>query len=523
MAQTVFQRLAATAAAYPEHPALKVKRGADWHTTSWREYRDQVLAVAAGLVRLGVDPGKGVAIMGFNRPEWFLADLGAIAAGAVPTGIYTTNSVDQCQYVADHCEAQIVVVEHREYLDVFLGLRDRLPHLKALVLMDGDAPPGVVSWRDLLALGTAEDAAEVQRRLDAQGPEDLCTLIYTSGTTGPPKGVMICHRNLLFVGDVLAESFELGPDDRALSYLPLSHIAEQVVSLHGPMKGGACTWFAESLEKLGDNLREARPTFFFAVPRVWEKIQAKMQAAGAQNPPLKRKIAAWARKQGLAGSQAEQEGRPRPALYGLANKLVFSKVRERLGLDASRICTTSAAPISRDTLDFFASLGITILEVYGMSECTGPTTLSLPDRYELGKAGFAMKGSELKTAEDGEILMRGPHVCLGYYKNPEATAETIDAEGWIHSGDIGSIDERGFLSVTDRKKELLITSGGKNVAPQPIEALLKGIPVVGQAVLLGDRRNFIAALLTLDPERLPEEAAKAGSPARTEAEAAVCP
>jgi len=249
---------------------------------------------------------------------------------------------------------------------------------------------------------------------------------------------------------------------------------------------------------------------FLGVPRVWEKIQARIVAAAAQNSGLKRRIGAWARSVGLAGGYAEQEGRSKPLLHGLAGRLVFSKVRERLGLDRCRIEGSSTAPIARDTLEFFLSLGIPICEIYGMSECTGPTTFSRPDRYRTGKAGWAMSGTGLRIADDGEVLMKGPHVFLGYYKDEEATREALDQDGWLHSGDIGALDGQGFLSITDRKKEIIITAGGKNVSPQYIEAKLKAIPVVGQAVVIGDRRRYLSALLTLDPERLPEEARRAG-------------
>ena len=274
---------------------------------------------------------------------------------------------------------------------------------------------------------------------------------------------------------------------------------------------------------MAENLREVRPHIFFGVPRVWEKIQAAVEAAGAGNPPLRRRLVAWARRQGLAAGYARQQGRPAPWLAPLADRLVFRKVRARLGLDRARFCITSAAPIARDTLEFFLSLGIPIYEVYGMSEVTGPATFSYPDRYRTGKAGVAIPGTELRIADDGEILMRGPHVFLGYLGDPAATAETLDPEGWVHSGDIGTLDAEGFLAVTDRKKEILITSGGKNVAPQPIEALLKAIPVVAQAVVVGDRRNYVAALLALDPARVLAAAELAGSPARDSASAARCP
>jgi long-subunit acyl-CoA synthetase (AMP-forming) len=300
-------------------------------------------------------------------------------------------------------------------------------------------------------------------------------------------------------------------DEQILSYLPLSHIAEQVVSLHGPIAFGLCVSFAESMEKLGENLREERPHYFLGVPRVWEKIQERIMAAGAKNPPLKKKIAAWARRQGLAGGYAEQQHTGKPLLYGLANALVFKKVRKQLGMDRAKILVTSAAPISRDTLEFFLSLGLPICEVYGMSECTGPATASLPDKYHTGKAGFCLPGAELKIASDGEVCMRGRHVFLGYHKDPAATSETIDREGWLHSGDIGNIDAEGFLQITDRKKDLIITAGGENIAPALVEGYLKGIPVVSQAVVIGDRQRYLSVLLTLNAERIPVDALACGS------------
>jgi long-subunit acyl-CoA synthetase (AMP-forming) len=294
-----------------------------------------------------------------------------------------------------------------------------------------------------------------------------------------------------------------------------------MMTIHGPMRMGATVSFAESLEKLGENLKEVRPTLFLGVPRVWEKIQAKMVAAGQAAPPMRKKIAAWARKIGLRKGLGEQRGEKAPFMYPIAEKLVFSKVRERLGLDRARLCVTSAAPISRDTLEFFLSLGIPILEVYGMSECTGPATYSPPNRYRTGKAGICLPGAEIKIAEDGEVCMRGKHVFKGYLKDAASTRNALDADGWLHSGDIGTIED-GFLQITDRKKDLLITAGGENIAPQVIEGLLKGIPVVAQAVVLGDRQKYLAALVTLDAERVAEEATKAGSPAKDAKAASTC-
>ncbi|HET9765836.1 MAG TPA: AMP-binding protein [Thermoanaerobaculia bacterium] len=523
--QTVIEVLESTARRQGARPALRVKRGGEWRTTSWTDYAAEVRRVAKGLLALGLQPGQGVVIVGYNRPEWFVADLAAIAAGGVPTGVYTTTAPDQVRYIADHCEAAVAVVENRGYLQTFLDIWPQLPKLKAIVLMEGESDEDRVrSWGWLRDLGGGVPDADLDARLAAQKPDDLCTLIYTSGTTGEPKGVMLSHRNVVWTAGMVANAYDFAGDASVISYLPLSHIAEQMVSFHGPMAKGACTWFAESLEQLGDNLREVRPQFFFAVPRVWEKIQAKMQAAGATSPPLRKKLVAWARRVGLAAGYAEQGRGSKPLLAPLAKKLVHSKVRQRLGLDRALVCATSAAPISLDTLEFFLSLGIPLYEVYGMSECTGPTTFSLPGRYRTGKAGYAIPGTELSTAgEQQEIRMRGPHVFLGYYKNEAATREALDEEGWLHSGDVGTIDEDGFLKVTDRIKELIITSGGKNIAPQLIEGKLKAIPGIGQAVVLGDRRNFVAALLTVDAERLPGAAAQAGSPAKTPEEAVACP
>jgi long-subunit acyl-CoA synthetase (AMP-forming) len=447
-----------------------------------------------------------------------------MAVGARPAGIYTNSTPEQCRYITEHAEAAVAVVENRDALERLQGAGGRPAGLKAIVLMDGEATePGILTWAAFLARGSAAHDAEVDRRLAAARPDDVATLIYTSGTTGTPKGVMLTHRNLEFIAVKAGEILPVGAGDRLISYLPLSHIAEQVVSHLLSLATGATVHFAESLEKLPENLREVRPHLFLGVPRVWEKVQAGIQAAGAQASPLRRRIAAWARGVGLAGGYADQEGRPRPWNYAVADRLVFSKVRKRLGFDEARMLVVSAAPIAKETLDFFQSLALPIMEVYGMSECTGPTTMSLPGRYRLGRAGYAIPETELKVAEDGEILMRGPHVFRGYYKNDEATRETLDAEGWIHSGDVGEIDADGFLRVTDRKKEILITSGGKNIAPQHLEGKLKQIAAVSQAVAIGDRRPYVVALLTLDPARVAGEAEKAGSPARTPEAAARCP
>jgi len=524
MPDTVLEIFEATAHRHADRPAMARKRAAAWEKITWRAYRDTVRQAARALVATGVEPGQGVAILAFNRPEWYVANLATIAVGARPAGIYTNTTPEQCRYITEHAEAAVAVVENHASLERLQAAGGRPPGLKAIVLMDGESEePGVLTWADFLARGDGSHDAEVDRRTMAAKADDVATLIYTSGTTGTPKGVMLTQRNLSFIAVKAQEILPVGAGDRLISYLPLSHIAEQVVSHLLSLATGACVHFAESLEKLPENLREVRPHLFLGVPRVWEKIQAGMQAAGASASPLRRHIAAWAKGVGLAGGYADQEGRPRPRSYGLADRLVFSKVRQRLGFDEIRMLVVSAAPIAKETLDYFQSLGLPIMEVYGMSECTGPTTMSIPKRYRLGRAGYALPGTELAVAEDGEVLIRGPHVFKGYYKNEEATRETLDAEGWIHSGDVGEIDADGFLRVTDRKKELLITSGGKNIAPQHLEGKLKQIAAVSQAVAIGDRRPYVVALLAVDPTRVAAEAERFGSPARTPEEAARCP
>jgi long-subunit acyl-CoA synthetase (AMP-forming) len=524
--QTVMEALDEVADEHGGRIALAAKPpgGGSWNRTTWGDYRAEVRTAARAFIHLGLEPGQGVSIIGFNCPQWMVANLAAIHAGAIPAGIYTTNSPEQCQYIADHSESTIVVVEDADQLAKFDSVRDQLPGVKAYVMMFGeDEAEDVFSWEELLALGAKAEESALEARIGAQAADDVCTLIYTSGTTGTPKGVMLTHDNLTFTAAAVVDTVGRVEQEEQISYLPLSHIAEQVVNIYVPMFSVATVNFAESLEKLGDNLREVRPTMMFAVPRVWEKIQAKMVEAGSKNPWLKKKIAAWARGVGLEAGRAKERGEPLPAGYGLADKLVFSKVKEKLGLDRCRLQITSAAPISRDTLEFFMSLGVIVNEVYGMSESTGPATLSTPDKFKTGSVGWVLPGGEIKIAADGEICMRGRHVFKGYFKNDAATAEALDEDGWLHSGDIGTKDERGFVRITDRKKDLLITAGGENVAPQLIEGMPKGIPAVSQAVVVGDRRPYLAALLTLDDTKLDQILAESGSSAASLAEASSCP
>lgn len=519
----IFDAFERTATSRPDAPALRTKRHGTWEALTWRDYHHQCRRGARALIALGVEHGDHTAILGYNCVEWFIAEIATIAAGAIPTGIYTTNTAEQCQYIAAHCDARVVFVENEEQLAKFRAVRAQLPELRAIVQMHGEPDADeALSWERFLALGDTIADVRLDERAAAQDLDDVCLLIYTSGTTGVPKAVMLTHRNVSWQVEQVGALVGVGTGDDMLSYLPLSHVAEQLFALQSNVMLGTCVWFAESIELLGEALREVRPHHFLAVPRVWEKIQSKMEAAGASSPPLRRRIAAWARRVGAAGGEALQRGAPMPLFYGFANRLVFSKVRTALGLDRARTLVTGAAPISRRTVEFFLSLGMPICEVYGMSETTAATTVSTPTQFRVARAGRVMPGVEMRIADDGEICVRGPHVFKGYYKDANATRETLDADGWLHTGDIGDLDADGYLAITDRKKELIITSGGENIAPQLVEGELKSIPVVNQAVVIGDRRRYLSVLLTLDAERLPDVASDVGSPARNPEEASRC-
>ena len=456
---------------------------------SWAEAGRTVRQVARALIALGVQPGDAVSIVGPNRPEWVQADLGAIAAGAVPAPIYPTLTAEVTVYIAAHSEAVVAVVADAKQLAKLRSQRP--PKLRWFVLLEGTPDAAdVLTWEDFLARGEATPASAVDERLRALEPDGLATLIYTSGTTGPPKAVMLSHRAVLFAAQTAQRIGDVNERDVIISYLPLSHVAEQMISIHGPMISGAAVWFCADLEQLGEVLRAARPTIFFGVPRVWEKLQTRLQQGLAVQPRLKQLLFSWALGSGGA----------------LANKLVLAPVRQKLGLDRARFCVTGAAAMPRSTLQFFDSLGLPILDMWGMSETTAMGTANLPGARKPGTVGRPEEGIEIQIAPDGEILTRGPHLFRGYYKDPAATAEALDAQGFLHTGDVGELDAGGYLRITDRKKDLLITSGGKNVSPQNIEAQLGRIAGVAQAVVVGDARKYLAALI------VPEVAGKAADP-----------
>jgi len=506
MADSIPHRLLHQAASHPSSIAYQAKRDGRWHPTTWQTYATEVRTAARALIALGFPRGGKVAILGFNRPEWVILDQAAMMAGGAAAGIYTTCSPDEVQYIVHHSEAHVVLVEDAGQLAKVMARRAQLPLLRWIVMMRGAEPAGdgVLSWDAFNARAEGATEAALDDRLAAILPADLATLIYTSGTTGPPKGVMLSHDNLAWTAQLLIDAGGGKLDgDATLSYLPLSHIAEQMSTIHMPTTAGSTVYFAESLDKVPDNLKEARPTVFFGVPRIWEKFHAVLAGKLGEVTGTKKRLLAWARKVASEVNAHRDRGTAIPRLlgaqYALADRLVLKKLKLALGFDRARALISGAAPIAPDVLTFFASIDLPIREIYGQSEDSGPTSYNLPGRTKLGSVGPPLPGLEVRLGDDGEILIRGPNVFMGYYKEPEATAETLK-DGWLCSGDLGAFDSDGFLTITGRKKEIIITAGGKNIAPKNIEAALKQSPVIGEAVVIGDRRKFLCALVTLDED-----------------------
>lgn len=489
-----------------------------WKTVTWGEFGALVHRAARALVGLGVERGSGVAILGFNSVEWLVADIAAIFAGAIAAGIYTTNGPEACQYVIDHCRARIVFVEDNKLAARVLSIKDQCPRLVHVVVWKEAEPiAGTMSWAQFMASGEEVTDEAVKAISDSLQPGHCATLIYTSGTTGNPKAAMASHDNLTWTARVAWGVLQQTAGSVSLSYLPLSHIAAQMLDIYGPMVAGGTVYFArpDALKgSLGASLKRVRPTLFLGVPRVWEKMQEKMIQLGSQTVGLKRTFADWAKKKGLQGNYNRQRGESEPWGWFMAT-FVFDKVKEALGLDRCTIRATGAAPISLETLEYFMSLDLSIMEVYGMSETSGLISMSMPSRYRTRSCGFVMPGTELKLVPkegyepgNGEICSRGRQVFNGYMYDEAKTAETFDEEGFIKTGDVGKMDEDGFLYITGRIKELLITAGGENVAPVPIEDAVKSLlPFVSNAVAIGDKKKFLSILLTLKVEVDPDTGA----------------
>lgn len=509
--RTVMEVFKAAVAKKGDSTAVAVKRDGAWVKWTYKHYYEDTMKVAASFVKLGLQPGNGVSILGFNSPEWFISDLGAIAAGGVACGIYTSNGSEACHYVVDHSDSVVVVTENEQQTSKILAVKDRLPKLKKIVQWSGKLPENnlVISWETLLTLGQESDKAEVERRIADLKPGKTCTLIYTSGTTGPPKGVMVSHDSLTWTPSTALDKVYPHPESGPfviVSYLPLSHIAAQMLDIHVPLSCAGEVWFAapDALKgSLVNTLKEVRPTHFLGVPRVWERIEEKMRATGAQVSGVKKTIATWAKAKGLEGNYKIENGQSTPWGWWLANHIVFSKVHQALGLDRCVHCASGAAPISKSTLEYFMSLNLPIYELYGMSETTGIVTVSYNGKVKTGTCGTVVEGVDIKIDSpdqegNGEICFKGRNLFLGYLKNDKETGNSFDKDGYLHSGDIGRIDKAGFLQITGRIKELIITAGGENIPPVLIEDdLKKFMPAVSNAMVVGDKRKFLSCLFTL--------------------------
>jgi long-chain acyl-CoA synthetase len=480
MSKTVLEHLRDHSRRRPDAVAYGEKVAGEWRTTTWLEYDRQVRSCARALLAQGIEPQQTVAILGGNKPEWSILCLAAMSIRAIAVGVYQTCSPEQVAYIVDHAEAPLILVEDWAQLAKIGAERERMPLLRTVVLMRpaagsaGAGPAGAagvaaLAWEEFLAGGeqVPEEAAEA-RFAEIEG-DDIASFIYTSGTTGHPKAVMISHQNILDTGRIGNALHGIEEGDTMVSYLPLAHVAEQMMSIHMPASIGFAVYYAESTDKLPQNLLEVQPSIFFAVPRVWERYFAAISDRLKTRKPLARRIAGWAMKNGFEFSEALNHGVP-------------------------------PSPLLRLRFALADGLGVRVYEVYGLSETCGPGTWNRAGRTRLGTVGPPLPEVELRLEEDGEVLFRGPNIFRGYFKDEKTTAEALDADGWLHTGDLGRLDENGCLTITGRKKEILITSGGKNVAPAPIENALKELELVGDAVVIGDGRRFLTALIALEEE-----------------------
>jgi len=510
---TIAQMFLARAQVAPEKVALRRKYLGVWRDITWSDYLRNVKYTCLGLISLGLEKGDRVAVIGENRPEWLYADLATMAAGAVTVGVYTTSSVTQCEYVVGHSEAKFYIGEDEEQLDKALEFRDKTPELKKIIVMDTKglkrfSDPMVMTFDELLKLGESMEEKNpdlFERLTNSTSLDDMALIIYTSGTTGPPKGAMLSHGNISWTTKSIGDATPIFDTDELLSFLPLSHIAERMFSVFLPIRYGYTVNFVESTDTIQANFQEISPTVIFAVPRIWEKYYSTIRIKMANSTWFKKVCYSIAEKISLQYGKARFEYGKAPAylrtLRSIVNVLVFYKLRERLGFERVRLAVSGAAPISPDVLRYFHGIGVPLREVYGQTEGSGPTCIHRGDDIELGNVGPALPGVEVKIADDGEILVKGGNVFIGYFRNPEATSETI-LDGWLCSGDVGRFDDKGFLKITDRKKDLIITAGGKNIAPQNIENQLKFSPYINDAIVIGDRLKFISALIVLDEENV---------------------
>ena len=508
--KTILDFIDRNAEKYGDQPAIHWKNTDGWDHLTWSEYRERIHQVAAGLQTLGVGEGEFVAIQASNRPEHVMADFGVVHTGGTPVTIYSTLASSQVQYIADNCKVTVAILEDLEFMKRWEEIRADLPNLRYVVLMTGaenyDTLDWVLSWDDLMVRGAnrlSSDPKAVERSASQVTPDSLATLIYTSGTTGTPKGVMISQYNVVWTLESLRRAANLEMGARMVSYLPLAHIAERLATHYlGTYLAGE-VWYCPNLGSVLEYIQEARPTLFVGVPRVYEKFASRLHARFEETEGVKKKLLDAALAANTRRVEAEEKGGKGSAVARLLDKIVLSKVRDQLGMDQVKIAITSAAPISPDLVKFFMSLGIPLYEIYGMSENTGPATSGLPGAFKIGSVGRPLPGVEVKTMEDGELAIRGGIVAKGYYKLPEASKDTFGDDGWLYSGDLARIDDDGYVWIVGRKKEIIITAAGKNVAPAHLETTLGNHPLIAKAAMIGDGRKFLTMLIAIDAEEAP--------------------
>jgi long-chain acyl-CoA synthetase len=499
--KTLADLLPLAAQAYGDMPAVRFKEDGSWVDRSFAEVLEIVRPLALGLTELGIEKGDRVSILGNTRPEWTYFDFAALSIGATVVPIYQTNSPDECRYVLENSDAKVVVVEDEEQLGKIREVREALPALQHVVLMAGSSEDSI-SMADLAAKGAGVDAARWEQRYSAVGPNDICTFIYTSGTTGPPKGCIISHGNYRAMLDMVNATSVIEGEDVSYLYLPLAHSFALLIQLGSFDLGATLAYWERDPLKIMPNLAELKPTYFPSVPRIFEKIYTAANSGMEKEGGLKKVVFDRAIKVGAKMRTVERSGRKPGFLlsreYAFLDKQVLSKIRGLFGGEL-RLAVSGAAPINPEILRFFDAAGVLVLEGWGMTETSTAATISSPDDFKVGTIGKPFPGCEVRIADDGEILVKGPNVFQGYHKNEEATRETI-VNGWLHTGDIGEIDSEGFIKITGRKKDIIITAGGKNITPANLEADIKQHPLVSQCVVVGDRRPYLVALVTLDPE-----------------------
>ncbi len=497
--------------------ALRYKENGDWRAVSYREFVRSARDIAKGIIALGIEPGERVSILADTRPEWTIADAGSFCAGAVVAPIYPTNPPDQCEYVLRHSEARAVFCEDQSQLAKIERIRGRCPALEHVIAFHG-AGPGSLGLEQLIELGRDVPDEQVDARVGSVSPDSLASLVYTSGTTGPPKACMLTHRNFMEEIRALEARLEMarrGAPIDFFMFLPLAHVFARIVQVYSLALGGTLIYWQRDQRRLLDDIRESRPTYFASVPRVWEKIYTAATSGIADQPWHKRAVFRWALSVGHRARERERGGtavgRALAMQQRVADRLVHSKVRDLFG-GRLELTITAAAPIARDVLEFFDACGIVLLEVWGMTELCGAGTANTESEMKMGTVGRPLPDLEMRVAPDGELLARGPIVFAGYFKNEEATRETLP-EGWLATGDLGSIDAEGFVTITGRKKDIIVTSSGKNITPANIENALKQTRWISEAVVYGDRRPYLVALLTLDAEEAPKLAEQLEVPA----------